>query len=123
MRIPGRNRQTSGKYDSYHVERVRRNNNPDVDLFPYVHIEVPLGGWTSKGFDAVTEVTLVDTVTYDTAKAVTEYTAMVQTIGGVFARDFTFPTINVANGDSIQFTYTLSIGPDGPLDPGVRRVG
>lgn len=56
--------------------------------------------------------TSVGTILYTTTKAITEHGLFNESTGGVLLDRSVFAVINVVNGDSIQFTYTLTINPE-----------
>jgi len=51
----------------------------------------------------------VGTISYTTTKAITEHGLFSQSTGGTLMDRSVFSAINVVNGDSIQFTYTLTL--------------
>jgi len=51
----------------------------------------------------------VGTISYTTTKAITEHILASQATGGTAMDRTVFTAINVVNGDSIQFTYTINI--------------
>lgn len=53
--------------------------------------------------------TTVATISYTTTKAITEHGVFSQSSGGTLLDRSVFSAINVVNGDSIQFTYVLTI--------------
>jgi len=56
----------------------------------------------------------VATMTYTSSLAITEWGLFSAATGGTLWDRRVFSAINVANGDSIQFTYTLTINSGGP---------
>lgn len=50
----------------------------------------------------------VGTIAYTTTKAITEHGLFSQSTGGTLMDRTVFSAINVVNGDSIQFTYTIT---------------
>jgi hypothetical protein len=50
----------------------------------------------------------VGTISYTTTKAITEHGLFSQVTGGTLMDRTVFSAINVVNGDSIQFTYTIN---------------
>lgn len=57
--------------------------------------------------------TTVGTITYTTTKAITEHGVFNASTSGTLLDRSVFSAINVVNGDSIQFTYTLTINSGG----------
>lgn len=55
----------------------------------------------------------VGTISYTTTKAITEHGLFSQTTGTTLLDRHTFTAINVVNGDSIQFTYELTVSAGG----------
>ncbi len=55
------------------------------------------------------EYVSVGTITYSTTKAITEHGLFNASSSGVLLDRHTFSAINVVDGDSIQFTYTLEV--------------
>lgn len=55
----------------------------------------------------------VGTINYTTTKAITEHGLFSQTTGTTLLDRHTFTAINVNNGDSIQFTYELTVSAGG----------
>lgn len=55
----------------------------------------------------------VGTIAYTTTKAITEHGLFSALTGGTLLDRSVFAVINVANGDSIQFTYTLTFSAGG----------
>ena len=53
--------------------------------------------------------TSVGTISYTTTKAITEHGVFSQSSGGTLLDRSVFSAVNVVNGDSIQFTYVLTI--------------
>ena len=51
----------------------------------------------------------VGTISYTTTKAITEHGVFSQSTGATLMDRSVFSAINVVNGDSIQFTYTLTL--------------
>ena len=51
----------------------------------------------------------VGTIAYSTSKAITEHGLFNIVTGGVLLDRHTFSAINVENGDSVEFTYRLSV--------------
>jgi len=56
--------------------------------------------------------TSVGTIPYTSTKAITEHGIFNEATGGVLLDRSVFAVINVVSGDSIQFTYTLTINPE-----------
>ena len=56
--------------------------------------------------------TSVGTISYTSTKAITEHGLFNESTGGVLLDRSVFSAINVVNGDSIQFTYSLTINPE-----------
>lgn len=50
----------------------------------------------------------VATISYTTTKAITEHGVFSQSTGGTLMDRTVFTAVNVVNGDSIQFTYTIN---------------
>ena len=69
----------------------------------------------TKSQPAANQIRSVGTVTFDGAAAITEHGIFSQaaTGGGVLWDRSVFAAINVASGDSIQFTYTLTLSAGG----------
>lgn len=69
----------------------------------------------TKSQPAANQMRSVGTVTFDAAAAITEHGLFTQaaTGGGTLLDRSVFSAINVANGDSIQFTYTLTLSAGG----------
>jgi len=55
----------------------------------------------------------VGTISYTTTKAITEHGLFSQSTGGTLMDRTVFSAINVVNGDSIQFTYTITFSAGG----------
>jgi len=55
----------------------------------------------------------VGTISYTTTKAITEHVLASQSTGGTAMDRTVFSAINVVNGDSIQFTYELTVSAGG----------
>lgn len=55
----------------------------------------------------------VGTITYTTTKAITEHGLFSQSTGTTLMDRHVFSAINVVNGDSIQFTYELTVSTGG----------
>jgi len=55
----------------------------------------------------------VGTISYTTTKAITEHGLFNASTGGTLMDRSEFAAINVASGDSIQFTYSLTISAGG----------
>lgn len=69
----------------------------------------------TKSQPAANQMRSVGTVTFDASAAITEHGIFSQaaTGGGTLLDRSVFSAINVANGDSIQFTYTLTLSAGG----------
>lgn len=69
----------------------------------------------TKSQPAANQIRSVGTVTFDGSAAITEHGILSQaaTGGGVLWDRSVFSAINVANGDSIQFTYTCTLSAGG----------
>jgi hypothetical protein len=69
----------------------------------------------TKSQPAANQMRTVGTATFDGAGAITEHGIFTQaaTGGGTLLDRSVFSAINVANGDSIQFTYTLTLSSGG----------
>lgn len=69
----------------------------------------------AKSQPAANQMRTVGTVTFDGSAAITEHGVFTQaaTGGGTLLDRSVFSVVNVANGDSIQFTYTLTLSSGG----------
>lgn len=56
--------------------------------------------------------TSVGTIAYTTTKAITEHGLFNASTAGTLLDRSVFTAVNVVNGDSIQFTYTLTVNPE-----------
>jgi hypothetical protein len=54
----------------------------------------------------------VATISYTTTKAITEHGVFNDATAGTLLDRSVFSAVNVVNGDSIQFTYTLNVNPE-----------
>lgn len=62
---------------------------------------------------AATAYRSVGTISYTSTKAITEHGLFSQSTGGTLMDRTVFSAVNVVNGDSIQFTYTLTVSAGG----------